>query len=252
MNTKRCTTLAFCAAFVPSLYAGSFLSLSSTNDIVLNFDSRIPEVVKDAISVDFQLCLIPSASKIKLYHFDREPTNRLSLASFWQPYSFAAIDRLGPNMPEDGVLSNGTFIIDVSYAFATNYQHHIESTASYSHEIAAAYMFIESLSPTNLNIMSTNELLSLDLWKEVPPGQHPIPEKDLARVIRSIRTTKYYSPPRFAFSVWECGPTNSPPYLWCFPPSLDRRNSASSEIMVFYQNRWWFTEWFLHPGEQQW
>ena len=86
---------------------------------------------------------------------------------------------------------------------------------------AEAYAFIESLSPTNLAIMSTNALLSLDLWKESPPGQNPAAGKKLAKCIEYCRNRKVSTPPRFAFCVWECGPTNSPPYLWCFPPSLD-------------------------------
>ena len=253
MKTSFCLSLAALALFASWVQAGDFYPLPSTNAIVLNFSSEIPMKVEQSIREDFQRCLTASTTEIEFYHLDRDPTNKMSLAGFWQPFSdFSATSRLGVDLPVNGILSNGVFTIDVPYAFATNYQRHIDSTAAYSNEIAAAYIFIESLSPTNLYIMSTNELLTLDLWKEVPPGQHPIPEEDLARVIRSIKTTKYYPPPRFAFSIWECGPTNSPPYLWCFPPSLDRRNSVSSEIMVFFQNRWWFTEWFLHPGEQQW
>jgi hypothetical protein len=253
MKTSFRLTLTMLTLSALCATAGDFYPLPSTNAIVLNFASGIPMEVEQSIREDFQRCLTASTTEIEFYHLDRDPTNNMSLAGFWQPFAdFAATSRLGVDLPVNGILSNGVFRIDVSYAFATNYQHHIESTAAYSNEIAAAYTFIESLSPTNLNIMTTNELLSLDLWKEVPPGQHPISEEDLARVIRNIRTTKYFPPPRFAFSIWECGPTNSPPYLWCFAPSLDRRNSASSEIMIFFQNRWWFTEWFLHQGEQQW
>ena len=255
MNVKRNIALFLFGAIAFCLSADDYYHypLSSTNAVVLNFNNGIPEGTRDVIREDFQRCLTPSVVELGLYHFGSGPTNHLRLSGFWQPFSdFAATSRLGIDLPMDGVLSNGTFTIDVSYAFATNYQHHIDSTAAYSNEIAAAYTFIESLSPTNLAIMSTNELLSLDLWKESPPGQNPAVGKKLAKCVEYCRNRKVSTPPRFAFCVWECGPTNSPPYLWCFPQSFDERNSASSELMIYFQNRWWFTEWFLHPGEQQW
>ena len=233
-------------------FANDFVPLPSTNSIVLNFDGRITTEVRASISQDFQRSLAISTGGLRLYHFDIDPTNKFLLSGLWQPYSFAATNPLGPDLPERGVLSNNTFTIDVSYDFATNYQHLLESTIAYSNEIAAAYAFIESLSPTNLNIMSTNELLSLDLWKDVHPGQHPMDGKVRDSIISYCRARKVFAPPRFAFCVWECGPTNVPPYLWCFPPSADRWGNISSELMIYFQNRWWFTEWFLHPGEQQW
>ena len=233
-------------------FANGFLALPSTNSVVLNFDGRIAVDICASINQDFQRNLALSTGGLSLYHFDTDPTNKFMLSGLWQPYSFAATNPLGPDLPERGVLSNNTFIIDVSYDFATNYQHLLESTIAYSNEIAAAYAFIESLSPTNLAIMSTNELLSLDLWKNVHPGQHPTDAEVRGSIISYCRARKVFAPPRFAFCVWECGPTNAPPYLWCFPPSADRWGKISSELMIYFQNRWWFTEWFLHSGEQQW
>lgn len=233
-------------------FANSFVPLPSANSIILNFDGRIASEVRDSINQDFQRSLAISTRELSLYHLDADPTNKFMLSGLWQPYSFAATNPLGPDLPERGVLSNDTFIIDVSYDFATNYQHLLDSTIAYSNEIAAAYAFIEALSPTNLSIMSTNELLSLDLWKDIHPGQHPQNAEKVDSIISYCRARRVSTPPRFAFCVWECGPTNSPPYLWCFPPSYDERNNASSELMIYFQNRWWFTEWFLHPGKQQW
>jgi hypothetical protein len=253
MKTKFCLSLTMLTLFASCAHADEYLPLPSTNAIVLNFEQGIPENTKEIFRDDFQRFLTLSITELELYHCDNEPTNLFRLSGFWQPYGdFAATSRLGPKLPRDGILSNGTFTIDVSYAVATNFQRHIDSTAAYSNEIAAAYTFIASLSQTNLNIMSTNELLSLDLWKEAPPGQNPAVGRKLAKCIEYCRSRRVFAPPRFAFCIWECGPTNSPPYLWCFPPSLDERNSVSSEIMIYFQNRWWFTEWFLHPGEQQW
>ncbi len=252
MKTSICLLLTMSISVVTCLYADDFYSLPSTNAIVLNFDSVIPAEVKQTIRDDFQRCLTPSASEIKLYHFDNDPTNHMSLAGFWKPYSaFYLINGLGPNMPSRGVFTNGLFTLDVSYAFATNYQRHIESTSAYSNEIAAAYAFIESLSPTNLAVMSTNELQSLDLWKEVPPGQFP-PDIDIGKSIAYCRNRRVFAPPRVAFHVWECGPNNNPPYLWCTVPSMDTLGHASANMMIYFQNRWWFSSWPFQRGGQQW
>ncbi len=253
MKTSFRLTLTMLTLSALCATAGDFYPLPSTNAIVLNFASGIPMEVEQSIREDFQRCLTASTTEIEFYHLDRDPTNNMSLAGFWQPFAdFAATSRLGVDLPVNGILSNGVFRIDVSYAFATNYQHHIESTAAYSNEIAAAYTFIESLSPTNLAIMSTNELLSMELWKQVPPGQTPISQKELAFAIKFNRQMLYFPPPRVAFHVWDCGPINNPPYLWCRIPIINHLNRVDYRPMIYFQNQWWFTSWYYFPGEQQW
>ena len=252
MNIRARVASIIFGLLASCLLADDFYPLPSTNTIVLNFDSEIPQVVRGRIREDFYRCLIPSVSEINLYHFDHDPPNRLSLAGFWQPFSgFAATSRLGPDLPEYGILSNGVFTIDVSYTFATNYQRHIESTAAYSNEIAAAYAFIELLTPTNLQMMSTNELQSLDLWKNVPPGQFPASE-NIGKSVSFCRNRRVLAPPRVAFHVWECGPTNNPPYLWCTVPGFIGAGQTSANLMIYFQNRWWFSAWPFLNGEQQW
>ena len=236
------------------LPADEFYSLPSTNAVVLNFDNGIPEGTRDVVREDFQRCLTSSVPELELCHYENEPTNRLHLLGFWQPYKATSVitNRLGFYLPHEGVCSNGILTIDISYTFATNFQHQIDSTAAYSNEIAAAYAFIASLSPTNLQAMSANELLSMELWKQAPPGQTPIPQKQLASAVNSDRQTTYFPPPRVAFHVWDCGPTNNPPYLWCRVPIIDFRNGVSYRPMIYFQNQWWFTSLYYFPGEQQW
>ncbi len=254
MNNRISVVLFLFGIAESCLYADDFYPMPLTNAITLSFDSRVSEAIKGTIRADFQRCLSASATEIKLYHFEGEPTNRLSIAGLWQPYGcLAATSRLGPNFRTRGTISNDTFSIDISYAFATNYQHHIESTEAYSNEIAAAYAFIESLSPTNLQMMSTNELLSLDLWKEVPPGQCPTQGAD--SILRHYRRTRFFAPPRYAFFIWDCGPTNNPSYLWCHIPVVNiigQRIIVSFDMMIYFQNRWWFSTWLFQQGEQQW
>jgi hypothetical protein len=252
MKTRLSFTLLVCLAH--SLFADNYQPLSSTNAIVLNFDSRIQQEAKRLMRDDFMYGLTLQMEVVKLHHRDRNPTNCYRLANFGQPYWFAATSRLGPKFPTYGTISNGTFTIDISYAFATNYQRHIESTSAFSNEIAAAYAFIESLTPTNLAVMSTYELQSLDLWKEVPPGRFPASVGDEAS-IAYCRKRRVYAPPRFAFFVWDCGPTNNPPYLWCHVPAVDKigqRTIVTFDMMIYFQNKWWFSAWPFLEGEQQW
>ena len=251
--------LTLFALFASCAQADDFYPPPPTNAIVLNFDSEIPEATKDSFRKDFWRCLTPAttelaATKLKLYHFDGDSTNYFSLAHFWQPYEETSVitNKLGFYLPTEGVYSNGILTIDISYTFATNFQHQIDSTAAYSNEIAAAYAFIASLSPTNLQTMSANELLSMELWKQAPPGQTPIPQKQLASAVNSDRQTTYFPPPRVAFHVWDCGPTNNPPYLWCRAPIINQWNRVDYRAMIYFQNQWWFTQWYCFPEEQQW
>ncbi len=254
MNGKPSVALAMFAMMGQSLCADYYSPFPATNTVALHFDSGITEAVQNIISADYQSCLTASRTELKLHHEDSNPSNYYRLAYFWQPYKATSVitNRLGFYLPTEGVYSNGILTIDISHAFATNYQHQIDSTAAYSNEIAAAYTFIESLSPTNLAIMSTNELLSMELWKQAPPGQTPIPQKELASAVMIDRQTVYFPPPRVAFHVWDCGPTNNPPYLWCRVPIIDFQNDVSYRAMLFFQNKWWFTQWYCFREEQQW
>ncbi len=259
MTIKMTSALLVFGAVALCLRAGDFYPPPPTNAIVLNFSSGIPETIKDSFRDDFWRCLTPAATesvrtKLKFYHREAEPTNYFRLANFWQPYEETSVitNRLGFYLPNEGVYSNGIFTIDISYTFATNFQHQIDSTAAYSNEIAAAYAFIASLSPTNLQNMSTNQLLSMELWKQVPPGQTPIPQKRWEKAVRNYKQTIYFPPPRVAFHVWDCGPTNNPPYLWCRVPIIDAWNEVSYRPMLYFQNQWWFTQWYCFPEEQQW
>jgi hypothetical protein len=232
--------------------AATRIPLSGVEDIRWKYDSQVSDDLRGSISNDLVKCLAPYTNNLELFSSSDNPSNTWFWLEYFTPYGgFAAINGLGPRFPEYGTYSNGVFTINVSYAFATNYQHHIETTAAYSNEIAAAYTFIESLSPTNLQTMSTTELLSMDLWKEVPPGQHPSHDLDMSNRLK----TRFFPPPRLGFFVWDCGPSNNPPYLWCHVPAVDnigQRTIVSFDMMIFYQNRWWFSAWPLLEGEQQW
>ena len=254
MTIKYTAALFVFGVVASCLLADDFYPLPSTNAVVLNFDNAIPEVTKEVIREDFQRCLTSSVRELELCHYDNESTNRLHLLGFWQPYEETSVitNRLGFYLPTAGVYSNGIYTIDISHAFATNFQHQIDSTAAYSNVIEVAYTFIESLSPTNLAIMSTNELLSLELWKQVPPGQTPIPQKRWGRAVDNYRRTVYFPPPRVAFHVWDCGPASNPPYLWCRVPIINQWNRVDYRAMIYFQNQWWFTQWYCFPEEQQW
>lgn len=233
--------------------ADTILPIPGPEAIRLRFDKDITAELKDVISNDFNRCFAPYANSLELFSSSDNPTNNRFWLEYFTPYGrFAAIAGLGPRFPEYGVYSNDTFTIDVSYSFATNYQRHIASIAAYSNEIASAYSFIESLSPENLQRMSANELLSLDLWKEVPPGQFPSTEEDVDDAMTYCRNRYILPPPRVSFHVWECGPTNNPPYLWCTVPRTNETGRTYASLMIFFQNRWWFSTWPFVEGEQQW
>lgn len=250
MKYRFYTMIALCTISVS--LAATRMPLSGIEDIRLKYDSQVSDGLQVSISNDLVKCLAPYTNILELFSSSDNPSNTRFWLDYFTPYGeFAAIEGLGPRFPEYGIYSNGLFTLDVSYTFATNYQRHIESTAAYSNEIAAAYAFIESLSPTNLAVMSTNELQSLDLWKEVPPGQFP-PDIDIGKSIAYCRNRRVFAPPRVAFHVWECGPNNNPPYLWCTVPSMDTLGHASANMMIYFHNQWRFSSWPFQQGEQQW
>lgn len=253
MKCKQVFAQSILSFLALSLSAAEFVALTSTNAISLKFDNGVPISIRNSIHEDFQYCLVPSAAEIGLYHFEDAPTNHYSLVGLWSPYCFSATSGLGPDLPEEGILSNSVFTIDVSYAYATNYQHHLETSSAYSNEIDAAYSFIDSLSLTNLQTLATNELLSMELMKDVPPGQcMTLDEGDKGFYVECCRSARFYAPPRIAFHIWDCGPTNTPPYLWCTVPVAYESSHTSARLMIYYQGRWWFSSWPFQEGEQQW
>ena len=245
-----CIMCAFCAISVS--LAATRIPLSGIEGVRWKYDSQVSDSLQVSISNDLVKCLAPYTNILEIFSSSDNPSNTCFWLEYFTPYGgFAAIEGLGPRFPEYGTYSNGLFTLDVSYVFATNYQHHLESTVAYSNEIAAAYAFIESLSPTNLATMSTNELQSLDLWKEVPPGQFPS-DIDIGKSIAYCRNRRVFAPPRVAFHVWQCGPTNNPPYLWCTVPSIDTRGHAYANMMIYFQSQWRFSAWPFLEGEQHW
>ena len=245
-------TMAFVCFLEMNLLAGTMTTMIATNSIVLHCPEDIGQDEAEDIRSDFQRCLAPLGNTVRLASSSNYPTNSLGLIDLWQPYGLSCLNAQGPEFPDVGTLSNGIFTIHIDNAFASNHAHRVGVVRNYSNEIAEAYAFLESLAPSNLLAMTTDELLSNDLWKEVPPGQHSIPANELDSVILDSRSRKYFSPPLFAFHVWEQGPTNAPPYLWCEVPFCDSDNQICTDSMIYFRDRWWFSEWYIHTGEQQW
>lgn len=244
----------FCFLLAQPIFAKTknFITIPATNAVVLNFDSNITPEVRSAISNDFNICYNLSAKRVKFVHYNYYPTNHFGMVGLWKPYSaFNFMSKLGPSLPSQSILTNGSFVIDISYAFATNYQRHIESTMAYSNEIALAYTFIESISPANLAKMSVKNLKALDLWKEVPPGKLPS-YFDAEEAIEYLKNRHIVAPPRMSFYLWQCGPKGNSTYLWCVLPEFQGDTNVSANLMIFYQNRWWLSSWPLQEGEQQW
>lgn len=227
--------------------------LIETNQVVLRFPEEASCEERAAIQSDFNLSIAPLGNPLRLLTSRHSPTNTFRLNELWQPYSeFPFLDDQGPHFPDKGVLSNGTFTIDVDFTFVSNHSQRLLDIKPYSNEMAQAYIFIESLSPTNLQSMTSDELVGQYLWKEVLPGGNPIPEAELPVEVQRMRSTRFFPPPLFAFHQWDTGPTNNPPYLWCEIPCIDFRGRPSHGALIFFQNRWWLTAWPVQEGEQQW
>ncbi len=88
--------------------------------------------------------------------------------------------------------------------------------------------------------------------KEVPPGHFPSTQEEVNDAVTYCRNRYILPPPRVSFHVWECGPTNNPPYLWCTVPRTNETGRIYASLMIFFQNRWWFSTWPFVEGEQQW
>ena len=236
-----------------NLSASPTTILIETNQVALRFPEEANYEERAAIQTDFNLSLAPLGSTLRLSTSRHFPTNTLRLNELWQPYSgFPILCDQGPRFPDKGILSNGTFTIDISHSFVSNHAQRLLAIRPYSNEMAQVYTFLESLSPTNLQTMTAEELVGQYLWKEVLPGGNPIPENELPFEVQSMRSTLYFPPPLFAFHLSDVGPTNAPPYLWCEIPCKDFRGRLSHNALIFFQNRWWLSAWPFQEGEQQW
>ena len=248
----RQQVLVICLLVCESVVALTNIPFADTNSVVLKYDAAIPVEVQRAISNDFVCCLEPMSGNRRVFCNSDNPDDIYYWLKLWQPYGVSTFSNQGPCFPEYGTPSNDTFTIDIDYSFATNHAQRLLSLLPYSNEMAQAYTFLALLSPTNLLSRTEDELLGLYLWKETQPGQSPIPEDRRPIEAQKMRSSSFYQPPVFAFHVWDVGPTNNPPYLWCEVPELDSPGKIGHNSMIYFQGKWWFSEWPYYPGEQQW
>ena len=65
-----------------------------TNSIVLNIPDGIDQSERNAILSDFFRCLAPKGDTVGLRSSSHHPSDMLSLADLWQPYSLCLRDEL--------------------------------------------------------------------------------------------------------------------------------------------------------------
>lgn len=238
-------------ALIPCVLFGERVVFPVTSTPLLRFETPIPQETRCAMQEDFEKCLSASGSRLQIYEYQDWVQGLFGL---WQPYGGCAyLNDLGPYFPRYGTLSNGVFTVSIPYSFATNYQGMIESVRGWSNEVASAFAFPGTHSRERMLSMQPADVVKLYLTKEAPSEECGLPnESYIEKSARLIAAKRLLPPPLFAFHIWDGGPTNSPPYLWCEVPCIEGDGLLTWHSLIYYNGQWWLTEWPLEEGDQQW
>lgn len=246
MNTKPTLLFSLLFAFC-QVHAIEVRPFAETNDVSLVFEESVSDAEIRALRQDLLRCLGPSRPHLTTAAMEDGEEGEILLLGFWTPEPPLS----GLAFPNVGQFTNGTFRIPVDASFLGQYREAQNLLSSWTNEIVQADLFVQSLSTTNLACMSDDEVLSLRLTKSCQPGGHDVPVSAAHRERLYFDSLTLYPPPRISFCLRPEGPSGGGPYLWCQIP-VGRGQDLFTFSMVFYRNRWWFSNWHSEPGIQQW
>jgi len=226
-----------------SLYAQT-IHLAGNNFGIAFEDATLTATNKTIIANDVLRLLAPSTnSAVYAAYSTPSPEGYIGVLNKMRGPSYFP----KPNKPRDIKLNatNGLDIVVtkelsdeylVSIAFLKNHQKALMDADAFA-------MFIITNKLTNLPLIQFDNML---LGKEAAPGTSSTPED--AIFAQELSEFNYYMPSILGFQFMAEGPGNQE-YLWGVLPVVGK----SSEIpIIYYQNQWRISWWFMQTGEQQW
>lgn len=105
-------------------------------------------------------------------------------------------------------------------------------------------------------LLSTNELSELTatlanqifLFKRVAAGD--ITSEDAPKIGEDYKELKFYPPSLLGYQLLDEGPGNNT-FLWGTIPAMEKGRLTRIPV-IYYQNQWRISWWFMEPGEQTW
>ena len=198
---------------------------------------------------DFEKCLLPSRPFLRIVHDETHSDPSAYIAGLWVPRE----DYTGVSFERFAIRTNDVFTVEVRDTFLADFREHLSQIAPYTNEISQITPFLQSLSPTNIAVMTGADMLdSFFLTKNSRPGNHAASESMMASVASAMRSHHYSSPPLMSFCLLPFGPSGQDTYLWCILPQVNSYGTVASQPAIYYNGRWWLSNWFWEKGEQQW
>ena len=202
---------------------------------------------QNLIQADFARCIDVSLPFLRILKRDEMKTNNVFLAGLWTPEKYPVVV-----FPCFASRTNDVFTIPLNETFLSEYRQHLMLLSPYTNEIAQMETFIQTLAATNRAMMTDNELLGgLMLSKEASPGTHNIPSFLISSQRAAASSGSYHMPPLASFFTMDIGPSGQSTYLWSLIPVVES-GGVITQPAIYYNGRWWLSNWMLERGEQQW
>ncbi len=221
-----------------------FYGANSNSLCVVFVDTNLSASARAFIVADLQLCLNNWGKRTEVRIGADDPA---FIAHLYNP-------SICPHYPEtvdfpDNVVSNGTlgFALQIPKTLSDAYTNAFAFAAANSNIVTAAYEFVEFVSATNFNSVTSNQISNYILYNQAPPFLYQLAFHDITN---SLRHQTYYPPSILGFEYRAEGP--SPTNLWLLVPSSTRPYGNVVEwsaypSAIWHDGKWKFCIWEENP-----
>jgi len=237
------TTTALSILLLANLaFAHSFV-VEGTNIVQIQFqDATLSTAQKERIGADILCTVTPGLSFTSLEPYAHLPGGDLE-------FYVADTAEGTPTLTSEVSISGTNIILTVDKDYTDCYRSREAFFNTHSNAITQAFAFANLLVTNPIPVMPDTLLKEIRLSKAYAPGQLPMEYADDIR--GDLGRGIYFPPSLLGFQMLPYGPAGSAQYLWGILPIRTPR-IVSSVPIIYYQNRWWISYWYLEEMDQEW
>ena len=235
--------LAFSLVFT-SISQCQIINIASNSFGVVFEDATLSATNKLIIAGDVSRLLMPSKNTA-VYRAYNAPDVKGFVGALGRLSASAGHPKNGLPQYVKQNATNGLDIV-VSQALSDEYLTIIDFMQDKVVEQTQADVFAHGIITNGFANLSLTDINALFLFKEWAPNA--IPQADALLIAANHAQNEYFLPSLFGYHMENEGPNNAT-YLWGMLPTS---KSGLGIPIIYYQNQWRISWWFMETGEQQW